>query len=53
MININITPASVIRFIIWFAFGAVLSANGMGIFTWGFWAISILVFAGLMMRDVE
>jgi hypothetical protein len=50
---ITITAAGVIRFVIWFAFGAVLSANGIDIFTWGFWVLSLLVFAGVMMRDVE
>ena len=50
---INISVASIIRFVIWFALGAVLSFNGMSIFTWGFWVASLLVFAGVMMSDVE
>ena len=50
---INITAASITRFVIWFALGAVLSVNGMGIFTWGFWVVAVLVFAGVMMSDVE
>jgi hypothetical protein len=53
MINIKITPASVIRFVIWFSLSAVLSANGMGIFTWGYWVALLLIFALVMMRDVE
>ena len=50
---ITITLADIVRFAIWFALGAVLSYYGMGISTWGFWVASLLVFAGLMMRDVE